>query len=95
MASLRSKFRPWFAARCAGLAGGFVLGIGLSFGQATNSCLECHSALPDPLGVTPELFSQDIHAQKGLTCVSCHGGDPASDDPDKSMGPQSRVQGQH
>ena len=93
MASLRSKFRPWFAARCAGLAGGFVLGIGLSFGQATNSCLECHSALPDPLGVTPELFSQDIHAQKGLTCVSCHGGDPASDDPDKSMGRKAGFKG--
>ncbi len=30
-------------------------------------------------------FSQDIHAQKGLTCASCHGGDPTSDDPDKAM----------
>ena len=50
-----------------------------------NSCVDCHSALPDDLGVTAEKFSQDIHAQKGLTCVSCHGGDASSDDPEKAM----------
>jgi hypothetical protein len=37
------------------------------------------------MGVTQEKFSQDIHAQRGLTCASCHGGDPTSDDLDKSM----------
>src|SRR5215471_14169726 len=58
---------------------------GLSNAQAKNTCLDCHSALPEPLGVTQEKFSQDIHAQKGLTCANCHGGDPASDDPDKAM----------
>ena len=57
----------------------------LAHGQTKNSCLDCHSALPDPLGVTQEKFSQDIHAQKGLTCASCHGGDPASDDADQAM----------
>lgn len=41
--------------------------------------------MPEQLGVTPEKFAQDIHAQKGLTCVSCHGGDPTSDDPEKAM----------
>ena len=35
--------------------------------------------------MSQEKFSQDIHAQKGLTCASCHGGDPTSDDPDKAM----------
>ncbi len=57
----------------------------LGYGQAANSCLDCHSALPDPLGVTQEKFSQDIHAQKGLTCASCHGGDATSYDPDQAM----------
>jgi hypothetical protein len=57
----------------------------LAHSQAKNSCLDCHSALPDPLGVSQEKFSHDIHAQKGLTCASCHGGDPTSDDPDKAM----------
>jgi len=35
--------------------------------------------------VTEEKFSQDIHAQKGLTCASCHGGDPTSDDQSVAM----------
>lgn len=62
-----------------------VLTIGLTYGQTKNSCLDCHANLPDLLGVTQEKFSQDIHALKGLTCVSCHGGDPTSDDPNKAM----------
>ncbi len=56
----------------------------LSFAQK-NSCLDCHSSLPESLNVTQEKFSQDIHAQKGLTCASCHGGDPTNDDSDKAM----------
>lgn len=60
-------------------------GAGTARGQQKNSCLECHSALPDSLGVTQEKFSQDIHAQKGLTCVSCHGGDASGDDPEQAM----------
>ena len=84
MAISQNKLRPFSAARCLGLAF-VVLAACLGYGQTTNSCLDCHAALPDPLGVSQEKFSQDIHAQKGLTCVSCHGGDPTSDDPDKAM----------
>jgi hypothetical protein len=57
----------------------------LSFGETKNSCLDCHGGLPEPLGVAQEKYSQDIHAQKGLTCASCHGGDATNDDPDKAM----------
>ena len=32
--------------------------------------------------MTEAQFSQDIHAQKGLTCASCHGGDPSKADMD-------------
>ena len=53
--------------------------------QTKDSCLDCHQNLPEPFGVTAETFAQDIHAQKGLTCASCHGGDPTSDAPDKAM----------
>lgn len=56
-----------------------------SHSQTKNSCVECHSLLSSPLDVTQETYSHDIHAQKGLTCVSCHGGDASSDDPDKAM----------
>src|SRR6266536_3306165 len=51
----------------------------LARAEQPNSCVECHSALDPPLRVTKEQFAQDIHAQKGLTCASCHGGDPSSD----------------
>jgi len=67
------------------LFGVLLVAASYASGQSKNSCLECHSALPEPLGVSQEKFSEDIHAQKGLTCVSCHGGDPTSDDPDKAM----------
>ncbi|HSB76381.1 MAG TPA: cytochrome c3 family protein, partial [Terriglobales bacterium] len=54
----------------------------MAFAQAqqTNSCVDCHSALEGDLHVTQEQFAQDIHAQKGLTCASCHGGDPSKAD---------------
>jgi predicted CXXCH cytochrome family protein len=48
--------------------------------QKENTCLDCHSALEAPFQVTAERFAQDIHSQKGLTCASCHGGDPTKPD---------------
>jgi hypothetical protein len=48
--------------------------------QTANTCLDCHSVLDPPLQVTDAQFTQDIHAQKGLTCASCHGGDPTKAD---------------
>jgi len=58
-----------------------------------NTCLDCHSILTDNLGVTEEKFNQDIHAQKGLTCASCHGGDAGADDPEIAMGKKAGFQG--
>src|SRR5579864_5123241 len=93
MATLHSNFWSFFAARSALLAGLMVLATCLGSGQAVNSCLDCHSALPEPLGVTQEKFSQDIHSQKGLTCTSCHGGDASSYEPDVSMSPKTGWKG--
>ena len=93
MAILRNKLRPILAACYAGLAGLLVFGACLGFGQTPNSCVDCHAALPEPLGVTQETFSQDIHAQKGLTCTSCHGGDSTSYDPDQAMGRKAGFKG--
>ncbi|MGB9464730.1 MAG: cytochrome c3 family protein [Candidatus Acidiferrum sp.] len=50
--------------------------------QTANTCVECHSVLDPPLQVTEAQFAQDIHAQNGLTCASCHGGDPTKADMD-------------
>lgn len=41
-----------------------------------NTCVDCHGSLDAPLKVTGDQIGQDIHIQKGLTCASCHGGDP-------------------
>jgi cytochrome c553 len=50
--------------------------------QVQNTCLDCHGALDPPLQVTEQQFSSDIHSQKGLTCASCHGGNPTKADVD-------------
>jgi hypothetical protein len=50
--------------------------------QVPNTCVDCHGALDPPLQVTDQQFSSDIHSQKGLTCASCHGGDPTKADMD-------------
>ncbi len=46
--------------------------------SAESTCIDCHSALEANLKVTSEQYAQDIHAQKGLNCAACHGGDPTS-----------------
>ena len=53
---------------------------GPAFAQTQNTCLDCHGVLDPPLQVTDEQFTSDIHSQKGLTCASCHGGDPTKAD---------------
>jgi predicted CXXCH cytochrome family protein len=77
MATWRSNLLPFAAA---------VLLCGLpARGQtpiASNTCVDCHSALDAPLQVTQNQYAQDIHAQKGLPCSACHGGDPTKADPE-------------
>jgi cytochrome c3-like protein len=81
-------------ARTIGYWVGLVLlgGLGL-WAQTKDSCLDCHQNLPEPFGVTAETFAQDIHFQKGMTCASCHGGDPNSDDPEKAMSQAAKWKG--
>lgn len=40
-----------------------------------NSCVSCHLEMGDDLAVPVEGMKTDIHAQQGLSCVDCHGGD--------------------
>ncbi len=61
--------------------------------QTKNSCLDCHSKMDAPLGVDEEQFLSSIHAQKGMNCTICHGGDPSSDDPDQAMGKAAGFKG--
>lgn len=50
-----------------------------------NTCVDCHSEFPEPTGFPAERWQQDIHAQKGLTCAACHGGDPTDPSPEGAM----------
>jgi len=51
-----------------------------------NSCLTCHSSLPDQRLSTPaRTFSgPDVHREKGFQCIDCHGGNPTVADKVKS-----------
>jgi hypothetical protein len=54
---------------------------------AQNNCLECHRELEDPPALA---MSEDIHAQNGVSCADCHGGDATIDtggDPTLAMDP--------
>lgn len=53
--------------------------------EATNTCITCHSVLPEPLNLPVEGMKHDIHGEKGLSCVDCHGGDATEMDPAISM----------
>jgi Cytochrome c3 len=78
MDSLRNKFV--IVARLALLATALVVSPAVA--QSPNTCVDCHSALDAPLKVTQDQFAQDVHFQKGLSCASCHGGDPTKADMD-------------
>lgn len=41
-----------------------------------NVCIRCHGSLSDRLGAPVELWKQSIHAENGIACNNCHGGDP-------------------
>ncbi|HSJ58015.1 MAG TPA: cytochrome c3 family protein, partial [Anaerolineae bacterium] len=55
------------------------------FGE--NTCITCHLELGGRHAQITQNWSQSIHAERGVGCVSCHGGDPTAEDPDESMSP--------
>jgi len=58
-----------------------------------DSCVTCHAALPDRLGAPVEGMKRDVHAEHGLSCADCHGGDPAEMDMAVSMAPERGFRG--
>jgi hypothetical protein len=39
-------------------------------------CIQCHGKLPGKYGEPVKLWRDSIHAENGIACNSCHGGDP-------------------
>ena len=64
------------AAAAAGLLF-LVLPRGAAAAPQPDSCTSCHQNLGGRLSAPVARMRDDIHAQRGLSCASCHGGDPA------------------
>lgn len=39
-------------------------------------CVQCHGGLPDALGAPVAAWKTSVHAENGISCHDCHGGDP-------------------
>jgi predicted CXXCH cytochrome family protein len=53
---------------------------------AKDSCVQCHANLDGNLQAPAVKFpAKDVHAQAGLSCADCHGGDRSTDDYEASM----------
>lgn len=39
-------------------------------------CIQCHGAMPGKFGEPVKLWQGSIHAENGIACHGCHGGDP-------------------
>jgi predicted CXXCH cytochrome family protein len=62
--------------------------------QEMNTCVDCHMELPDPTLSDPvRQFQGDVHNQRGLSCVSCHGGDATQSELDRAMDPRKHFVG--
>lgn len=49
--------------------------------ESGDSCIACHEVLSGPLGDPVISFAEDVHAEAGFGCASCHGGDPTIQGP--------------
>ncbi len=58
--------------------------------KQVDQCFACHETLG---GQPAELFKQDIHFKKGISCSACHGGDSKTDEMDKAMSKQAGFKG--
>lgn len=43
---------------------------------ADTVCIECHAGQPGSLGEPVALWRTSVHAENGISCHDCHGGDP-------------------
>lgn len=50
---------------------------------AQDNCLTCHQEFENEETGPSHTIARDVHIQKGLGCIDCHGGDAALDDMDE------------
>ena len=56
---------------------GIMIGWPLSVLAADSVCVECHSGQSGALSEPVAQWRQSVHAQNGISCHDCHGGDPS------------------
>jgi hypothetical protein len=54
-----------------------------------NTCITCHRGLGGKYAQITEDWTESIHAERGVGCVSCHGGDPTQADAAAAMSPEA------
>ena len=54
-----------------------------------NSCISCHEELGGTHGQITGDWAESVHAQQGVGCVSCHGGDPTQEEAGAAMSPEA------
>ncbi|MBI2835217.1 MAG: cytochrome c3 family protein [Acidobacteria bacterium] len=79
------------------LSGGFLVanaaGVRAQQQQAASGCVTCHSMLQGGLLKPVADFADDVHRQRGFSCVDCHGGDPAATERAKAKDPARGYRG--
>jgi predicted CXXCH cytochrome family protein len=60
-----------------------------------NSCVTCHTALPDARLARPaaDFAQQDVHRERGFTCIECHGGDVSASEKLRAHDPSRGFKG--
>ncbi|MBI4396000.1 MAG: cytochrome c3 family protein [Elusimicrobia bacterium] len=61
--------------------------------SAQNQCVLCHATMGEDHEAILRAFEGDIHRQAGLSCHSCHGGDPEAADAGSAMDPSAGFRG--
>ena len=83
-----------YALACALVAVSAVAAAGQPAPGGPDECLRCHSTLAEPRYATPAAsFAEDVHRQRGFTCVSCHGGNASAADQDAAKAPGTGFRG--
>src|SRR6266496_1970583 len=73
---------PWLAFIVGAMVALPVRSAAAQAAPGPNSCVACHSTLPDQrLAAPASRFSgADVHRERGFACIDCHGGNPTSAD---------------
>ena len=58
-----------------------IIAVGPALAAQPDNCVSCHQDWEEEDGPS-NVFSLDVHSQRGLGCADCHGGDPALEEMD-------------